>query len=170
MIKNSAKKGFTLIELLLVIAIIGILASALLVSLGGARRAARDSRRISDLRQVQSALELYFNACGHYPGTADCASKVEPADWTAFALALTDGSLGISKIPNDPLPSSAVYYYAVEVSANQNYVLRAVLETNNPALSDDIENTDLPGNYQPSTSASCDDDLINDIYNYCVGI
>lgn len=57
--KNLKKRGFTLIELLVVIAIIGMLAGIVLVSLGSARRRARDTRRTSDIRQVVSAQEMY---------------------------------------------------------------------------------------------------------------
>lgn len=59
--------GFTLIELLVVVAIIGILASIVLVSLNGARMKARDARRISDLKAIQTALELYATTHGKYP-------------------------------------------------------------------------------------------------------
>ena len=64
---NKKKKGFTLIELLVVIAIIGILATLAVVSLQQARKNARDAKRIADVKQMQTALELYFNDWQGYP-------------------------------------------------------------------------------------------------------
>ncbi len=63
----NQKKGFTLIELLVVIAIIGLLATLSVVALNNARERARDARRVSDIKQIQTALELYFNAENKYP-------------------------------------------------------------------------------------------------------
>jgi len=63
----NKKEGFTLIELLVVIAIIGILASVVLASLSDARGSARDSQRISDIRSVITALEIYRTREGQYP-------------------------------------------------------------------------------------------------------
>ena len=56
----NKKDGFTLLELLVVIAIIGILSGAVLVSLQGARSKARDAVRKSDIRQVTTAMQLYY--------------------------------------------------------------------------------------------------------------
>src|SRR5574344_1894140 len=63
----SNLQGFTLIELLVVIAIIGILATLAIVSLTTARSSSRDAKRIADLKQLQTALEVYYNDYGSYP-------------------------------------------------------------------------------------------------------
>ena len=60
------RKGFTLIELLVVIAIIGLLASIVLVSLNSARAKARDAKRVSELKQIQIALEFYYDRANSY--------------------------------------------------------------------------------------------------------
>lgn len=84
---SKRRAGFTLIELLVVIAIIGILASVVLSSLNSARASARDAKRISEMRQFQTALELFRNAnSGVYPcSTANMA-------WANNRIALLDGS------------------------------------------------------------------------------
>lgn len=65
----NKNRGFTLIELLVVISIIGLLSSVVLASLNTARIKARDSKRLSDMRQIQLVLELYYDKNGFYPGT-----------------------------------------------------------------------------------------------------
>ncbi|MEK7618345.1 MAG: type II secretion system protein [Patescibacteria group bacterium] len=65
--RNKNEKGFTLIELLVVIAIIGLLASVVLLALNSARAKSRDAKRLADVRQIASALELYYNDVSSYP-------------------------------------------------------------------------------------------------------
>ena len=114
------KKGFTLIEILIVVAIIGILASVVVVGLGPAQRKGRDSRRLSDLRSVQNALELYYGKIGHYPDQADVTS------WDTLVTKLTTADIGTKQIPNDPATGKS-YAYATDEDGT-GYVLAAVLE------------------------------------------
>lgn len=67
-------KGFTLIELLVVIAVIGILASVVMASLNSARVKARDAKRKADMKQIQTALELYYDQFGRYTVYEDLCS------------------------------------------------------------------------------------------------
>jgi len=69
-------KAFTLIELLIVIVIIGILAVALIPRLTGLQARARDTARIADMRQMQTALELYKVENGRYPGNGHFANNL----------------------------------------------------------------------------------------------
>ena len=117
--RRKGQKGFTLIELLVVIAIIGILSTIVLVSLNTARSKARDVRRISDLRQVALALEMYYDDGNNaYPVLASCG---------AIPSSLASGGY-IGAIPVDPGTTS--YYYG---AAAQDYVLMATLENTVPA-------------------------------------
>ncbi len=63
------KKGFTLIELLVVIAIIGLLSTLSIVALNQARARSRDARRLADIKQIQTALEMYYNDLAGYPAS-----------------------------------------------------------------------------------------------------
>ena len=126
--------GFTLIELLVVIAIIGILSSVVLSSLNTARGKARDGKRIAELKSLQIALELYYEANGTYPETKD--------------LLVTSNY--VSSLPVDPLNTgSHVYSYtAVDTdgtaSTCETYYLAVSLEGGNTVLDADSDEATLP--------------------------
>jgi len=116
---HSGKQGFTLIELLVVIAIIGILSSVVLASLNSAREKSRDARRVSDIKQLQLALELYFDDNGTYPG-GDETLGGGAGSWERLTV---DGHIAI--IPTGP--NADVYQY-------QAYDNRAALVGNRCAV------------------------------------
>lgn len=113
------QKGFTLIELLVVISVIGLLASVVLVSLNNARVKARDTKRIADIKQLQTALEMYFDQTGNYPqctaaiggdqwcGQCDAAGVVQ---FTTALQPLIDQKI-LGKVPTDPLSTTPCYTF-----------------------------------------------------------
>ena len=105
--KANLNKGFTLVELLIVIAIIGVLSSVVLSSLNISRNKANDAKRIASIKQLQTALETYYNDNGQYPSSADVAF---PGVLTTLTPAY------ISQIPVDPNPATPFRYY----TASQN--------------------------------------------------
>ena len=70
------KKAFTLIELLVVIAVIALLSTLSVVALSNARAKARDARRLSDIKQIQTALEMYLDDAGIYPASLPVGSQI----------------------------------------------------------------------------------------------
>lgn len=118
-------RGFTLIELLVVAAIIGILSTFLLVNFIGIRERARDAQRKSDLRQIQSALELY---------RADQGSYLLTAAFPSCGSALTGGSpptTYMQKVPCDPKGTSYAYS-----SDGNTYSIIACLENSSDSQKD----------------------------------
>ncbi|MEI7451750.1 MAG: FISUMP domain-containing protein [Candidatus Falkowbacteria bacterium] len=96
---KNKKHGFTLIELLVVIAIIGILATIAVVALQNARAKARDARRVADVKQVQTALELFFNDMQRYPATAEFNAG------SIFSTTTNGTTTYMAKIPVAPTPA-----------------------------------------------------------------
>lgn len=140
--KKINSRGFTLIELLVVIAIIGILSSVVLASLNSARMKSRDARRVADLKQLQTALELYYDANQSYPVAGTAAT-------VATALTGISGSY-IPSLPADPTGTNQYVYQsmtgttttACAASTCQGYVLKATLEdASNAALNNDVDGT-----------------------------
>jgi len=119
---KKQKLGFTLIEVLIVVSIIGLLTSATLLGLGSFRQTGRDARRISDLRQIQNALELFYAKNSAYPNALSD---------------ITTAGIGITSLPKDPNTNVDYEYSKTNCPAGVSYVLRAVFEdANNRALAD----------------------------------
>lgn len=121
------KKGFTLIELLIAIAIIGLFSMLIVVFYGSARLKARDARRMADLKQVQTALELYYNEIGSYPteNNANLGNGnylcLEGGVTPGFKISCTNPYL--QSVPKDP--GSNNYTYS---STGTTYTVAAGLE------------------------------------------
>ena len=128
--KASYPTGFTLIELLVVVVIIGILATLATVALSNARSKARDAKRVSDVKQIQTALELYFSEEQSYPVSLPFGSPlIGPNSGTTF----------MAKVPTQTLPkdgscTTASYDY-VRINGSKNYAIYFCLGNSTVELS-----------------------------------
>src|SRR3990167_2995826 len=80
----KTKAGFTLIELMVVISIIGILSAIGLTSYDASQKKARDTIRKNDLRELQKALQAYYQDNEAYPIQSGWASS-EPGDYSPYS-------------------------------------------------------------------------------------
>ena len=146
-------KGFTIIELLVVIVIIALLTGIVITSLNPEKSKARDAKRISDVGQIQLALELYFDRCKEYPRTSPLVAPV-PSCTTSSGTVNFDQYL--SQIPT--APSGPSYSYFVNGDYN-DYLLVTTLESNNSVLQDDSNISTFDGQTTGCGSGT----------NYCLG-
>ena len=122
---ESRKSSFTLIELLVIIAIIGILAGFIIVSMSGASDAANDSRRKADINQLSKAVMIWktnnpdsllpIEDCAIGGGTTPCSSTVLSA-------------LGNASVLRDP--NSTQHYSYSSIDGN-HYTISAKLSDSN---------------------------------------
>ena len=110
------KKAFTLIELLVVIAIIALLSTLSVVALNSARAKSRDARRLSDIKNTQTALEMYFDTAGEYPAALMAGNELSYG-----------GLVFLAKVPSDPISSNQYVYARTE--SGQSYTLDFTTET-----------------------------------------
>jgi|GEM_PF-1061128 len=110
-IKNKPL-GFTLIEMLVVIGILALISSIAMVAIDGAKVKARDARRKADIKEIQTALEMFYNAYGRYPAHKSSAGCFSGSDnnWASsrcsgdqWLTADPDFYKMMARVPKDPL-------------------------------------------------------------------
>lgn len=152
------KKGFTLIELLVVIAILAVLMSVVAITLNPAEmlRKTRDTKRISDLDTLRTAINLYItdqgeltgldsNVCYVYTANAPtngCNTVTVKEDqsnngsgWIPIEFTKISSGAPISSLPIDPNPTigatattSRVYYFKADTDSS-TFELNANMES-----------------------------------------
>jgi prepilin-type N-terminal cleavage/methylation domain-containing protein len=144
----NMRQGFTLIELLIVIAILGILGAILFVAIGGTpQQNARDARRISEIGNLQLALELYNTDNEQYPATTGLSAALVPTYVGGLPADPRNNDAGCGTTgytPNFPDSSYTAgdFGYNYTKLAGGGYVLAACLEnSSNDALNADIDGT-----------------------------
>lgn len=84
--RTMNQKGISMIELVIVLGIIAVVGAGSALALNTARARARDAVRISNVRQIQAALELAFNESNMYP-----AGEVLPLGEAGVTSCLDEG-------------------------------------------------------------------------------
>jgi general secretion pathway protein G len=126
--------GFTMIELLIVVSIIGILASMIILTTSGSRIKARDARRMSDMKSLVTAQELYYSDIGHYFTCSATLGDCVPKNSRNYPSSI---GARMSKTPTDPKNSgttctgdSYIYCGLDNTGNNQQFCYFAKLEEN----------------------------------------
>ncbi len=161
------RNGFSLVELMIVVAIIALLTAIMTANFSSAKARSRDSKRISDISQIQLALAGFFDRCNFYPTALDITDS--GGHCTSGTVNVNLGTF-ISKIPPPPTGGSVVaanYNYSAGSDATGvvDYVLGAQLEAaNSNATSNALSAfpTTVGVTYTPTFT--CDSTV-----NYCVG-
>lgn len=131
------QKGFTLLELLLVIALIAILSTFVIATGRESFKRGRDTQRKSDIKNVASALDIFYSDYGIYPASdgagailacpySAITSSGTPCVWGTSEFSDDQGTIYFNRLPTDPDESQSYYY---EPSATQDsFVIYTDLE------------------------------------------
>jgi len=136
------KKGFTLVELLVVMSILGVLISLVAGNFRSSQIKGRDAQRKSDLKQISTALELFYADYNYYPPSEDgyimacffeegvggsrCSWGTGSEFKDVYPGTTTSRTIYFKSIPSDP--SSKLQYYYRTLENNRKFQLFATLE------------------------------------------
>lgn len=134
----QSKKGFSLIELLVVISILAVLATIGFFAYKTIFQGARDTKRQSDLKSIQSALEQYRSDQFHYPQSTEIQF--------GKSFPLNGSKIYLRTVPCDPKTDNSdcsksnypQYLYQPSTGCDTtkclNYCLHAQLENPNASI------------------------------------
>ncbi|MFA4943009.1 MAG: FISUMP domain-containing protein [Patescibacteria group bacterium] len=145
MFKRKNKSAFTLIELLVVIAIIGLLATVSVIALNNARSKSRDAKRVSEIKQIQTALELYYNDQNRYPLTAEFIPSGEIFSTSSYGTTTYLAHIPSAPTPADGACSDSENLFTYTSNDGSSYSLTFCLGVNTGTLTAGVNNANPYG-------------------------
>jgi type II secretion system protein G len=124
--KLTRLKGFTIVELLIVIVVIAILATISVVAYNGVQQRARDTIRLTDIKNMAKAVGLYYADNGNYPMSSGwCTQPSGPSYAAAFQAEIAPY---LAQFPRDPSYSGTYRDYFYRNVGETSYYLYAEME------------------------------------------
>lgn len=122
--QQKREQGFTIVELLIVIVVIGILALLVITTYSGIQAKARNSKRASDIKSLQTHIEAFFSQNGFYPSRTNMndpawrATNMKSIDKNALKDPRSSCDVNTTTGCLVAAPAANIYSYAVTDSAN----------------------------------------------------
>jgi len=170
------KKGFTLIELLVVVAIIGILATVVVVNLSSSQNKARNARIANDLGQISNAAQMILIFDGTFAGSRNVTDTIygmgdlNVGSTTVYNIASADTTTEVSyqnfkekdattpliQAPSHPLTGSSYIWNTNLTSSSDKYYVyaRTAASATNFMYCKTGKACDLTGNITGTVSAN----------------
>jgi prepilin-type N-terminal cleavage/methylation domain-containing protein len=131
------KRAFTLVEVLVVIAVIAILAALFFPTLSAAKARAQRTICINNLRQINSAMRLYWDDHSDFPPGVKNSADAPFGYWTGYKK-LIESYAGVKSVssPSDKLfacPADTFYY---DFLSRTNYPFYTTLGFHNQSITD----------------------------------
>lgn len=151
------KNAFTLIELLVVISVLGVLMAVLLPNLVGVRTRAKDSAKKNDLRQLKTAIRMYYNDFQSYPADDGNGGIIACGVDGSLICPNEDGSFAIgNNVYMKKMINSDQFNYK-QFSQGEDFLLSTTLENSSDSdITDSVDHCNVT-NQVVSTYYVCAD-------------
>ncbi|HVX24340.1 MAG TPA: prepilin-type N-terminal cleavage/methylation domain-containing protein [Candidatus Saccharimonadales bacterium] len=114
---KKRNQGFTIVELLIVIVVIGILALLVITTYSGIQSKARNSKRSTDIGDIQTQLEAFYGENSYYPSLADLNSP----SWRSDNMKSLDSAALVDPSNTTCDPTDAAKPCLVDAAAAKSY-------------------------------------------------